>query len=107
MMSTPDMYSCNCPICQGDESHRDQTLHHQMNMLLSRLDEQQRRWYVAVEAKRLGHGGIEQVVQITGISAKTIRRGMQELEAELSTRPRDRVRLTGGGRHRVEKKNLK
>ena len=28
-----------------------------MNMLLSRLDEQQRRWYAALEATRLGHGG--------------------------------------------------
>ncbi len=104
MMPHSDIHTCKCIPCQHEESHPDQTLHHQMNMLLSRLDEQQRRWYVAVEAKRLGHGGIEHLVQITGISAKTIRRGMQELEAELSTRPLERIRLEGGGRHRVEKK---
>ena len=28
-----------------------------MNLLLSRLDEQQRRWYVAVESNRIGPGG--------------------------------------------------
>jgi hypothetical protein len=28
-----------------------------MNVLLSRLDEQQRRWYAALEANRMGHGG--------------------------------------------------
>jgi len=29
-------------------------LHYQMNLFLSRLDEQQRRWYVALEAKKMG-----------------------------------------------------
>jgi hypothetical protein len=106
-MPSADIYSCKCHNCQHEASHPDQLLHHQMNMLLSRLDEQQRRWYVAVEAKRLGYGGIEQITQITGIGVKTIRRGMQELETELSTRPHDRIRLAGGGRHRVEKKTLK
>jgi hypothetical protein len=63
--------------------HPDKELHHQMNLLLSRLDEQQRRWYVAVEANRIGHGGVRLLSQITGIDEKTIRRGQQELAAEL------------------------
>ena len=75
-----------------------------MNLLLSRLDEQQRRWYVAVEAKRIGHGGGRLLSQITGIDEKTIRRGQQELADELVERPIDRVRLPGGGRPPVEKK---
>ncbi len=75
-----------------------------MNLLLSRLDEQQRRWYVAVEAKRIGHGGVRLLSQITGIDEKTIRRGQQELADELVERPIDRVRLPGGGRPPVEKK---
>ena len=75
-----------------------------MNLLLSRLDEQQRRWYVAVEANRLGHGGVRLLSQITGIDEKTIRRGQQELADELVERPIDRVRLPGGGRPPVEKK---
>ncbi|MEZ4638477.1 MAG: hypothetical protein R2856_26570 [Caldilineaceae bacterium] len=53
-----------------------------MNMLLSRLDEQQRRWYVAVEAERIGHGGTELLSKITGINVNTIRaRGREELSA--------------------------
>ena len=75
-----------------------------MNLLLSRLDEQQRRWYVAVEANRIGHGGVRLLSQITGIDEKTIRRGQQELADELVERPIDRVRLPGGGRPPVEKK---
>ena len=75
-----------------------------MNMLLSRLDEQQRRWYVAVEANRVGYGGIRLLSQITGLDEKTIQRGQQELEQNFAQRPTEQVRLEGGGRQAVEKK---
>ena len=75
-----------------------------MNLFLSRLDEQQRRWYVALEADRLGHGGERLLSRITGMDEKTIRRGREELAAGLAERPTDRVRLSGGGRPPVEKK---
>jgi len=84
--------------------HTHKKLHHQMNLFLSRLDEQQRRWYVALESKRIGHGGDRLLSQITGMDEKTIRRGRQELDASLADRPADRVRLSGGGRLPVEKK---
>ena len=45
-----------------------------MNLLLSRLGEPERRWYAAVEANRLGRGGVRLVAQITGLDEKTIRR---------------------------------
>lgn len=80
-------------------------MHQQMNLLLSRLDEQQRRWYVALEARKLGHGGIKRMSQITGLSVPTIRRGRRELEQELANRPTERVRQPGGGRQPVEKNN--
>jgi hypothetical protein len=76
-----------------------------MNLLLSRLDEQQQRWYVALEAKKIGHGGMTLMSQITGMSLDTIRRGRDELGEELVERPVDRVRLPGGGRRPVEKNN--
>jgi hypothetical protein len=75
-----------------------------MNLLVSRLDEQQRRWYVALEANRLGAGGVQLVSQITGLDEKTIQRGQAELGAEFAGRPEDRVRLPGAGRPPVEKK---
>ena len=103
-MSAKSVYQCQCPNCVQAEEHPDQRLHHQMNLLLSRMDEQQRRWYVALEANRLGHGGRKAMKQITGISADTIRRGQRELAADLETRPTNRVRLPGGGRRAVEKK---
>lgn len=110
-MST--IHQCECEICQQPEYHLDQTLHRQMNLLLSRLDEQQRRWYAALEAKKRGHGGATQVAEISGlhvpavvqVSVETIRRGRTELENGLADRPVDRVRKAGGGRKPVEKKS--
>ena len=70
---------CQCPHCQQE-------------------NEQQRRWYVAVESHRLGHGGIELMSQITGMDPKTIWRGRREMAAELEGRPNNRTRLKGRGR---------
>jgi hypothetical protein len=75
-----------------------------MNVFLSRLDEQQRRWYVALEAERIGPGGDQLLAQISGLDEKTIRRGRAELAGELTDRPVDRVRQVGGGRPPVEKR---
>ncbi len=75
-----------------------------MNLLLSRLDEQQRRWYVALEAKKLGQVRVKQMSILTGMHSDTIQRGRLELEDSLSTRPVERMRVVGGGRRRVEKK---
>jgi hypothetical protein len=97
------IHACGCADCQSGE-HPQREDHKQLNLLLSRLDEQQRRWVAAREAKRLGHGGFERIALITGLHPETIRRGRDELEDELRNRPGDRVRLPGGGRPRVEKK---
>ncbi len=90
--TAPIANQCHCPHCQRDAYHPDQDLHQQMNLFISRLDEQQRRWYAALESKRIGHGGDRLVSQITGISEKTIRRGRRELATALSGRPINRVR---------------
>src|SRR3712207_3023183 len=103
-MSTMDIRDCQCPHCQQDTPHPDQAFHRQMNLLLSRLDEAQRRWYVAVESTRVGHGGDRLLSQITGMDEKTIRRGRAELATSLAEIPTHRVRRPGGGRPPVEKK---
>jgi hypothetical protein len=103
-MREAQVHECQCPHCQQADDHPDRARHHQMNLFLSRLNEQQRRWYVALEAERLGSGGTGLVAQITGLDPKTIQRGRDELAAELAERPVDRVRQVGGGRPPVEKK---
>lgn len=101
----PVIRQCQCPECREavDTPLREQ--HHQMNLFISRLDEQQRRWYAALESKRIGHGGDSLVSQITGLDVETIRRGRRELAGELADRPSQQVRLPGGGQPPVEKKS--
>src|SRR5690348_16230599 len=103
-MSAPQVHQCECSTCQQNTPHPDQVLHRQMNLLLSSLDEQQRRWYVAVESTRIGPGGDRLLSQITGLDEKSIQRGRQELASSLVERPTERVRVSGSGRPRAEKK---
>lgn len=103
-MNSINVGACQCARCQAGEEHPDRVLHEQMNLLLSRLDEAQRRWYAAVEANRLGRGGARLVAQITGLDEKTIRRGQEEVAGSLADVPIKRQRRPGGGRPPVEKK---
>ena len=66
--------------------------------LASELDERGRRRWAAVEARALGYGGIVAVAQATGLSDRTIRSGLKELEQGSPLTP-DRQRKAGGGRH--------
>lgn len=97
------VHECGCAACRAGEPAARQE-HRQLNLVLSRLDEQQRRWVAAREAQRLGHGGFQRLAEITGLHPETIRRGRDELNDDLRSRPAERVRLPGGGRPRVEKK---
>ncbi len=98
------IHECQCAACLASNDHLDWQLHHQMNVFLGRLDEQQRRWYVALESKKIGHGGDQQLSKITGMDVETIRRGRHELDEDLASRPSDRTREAGGGQPAVEKK---
>ncbi len=95
---------CGCAACRLNPEHPASDDHWQLNALLDRLDEQQRRWVAGREAMRLGHGGIAQIAEITGLHHETIRRGRDELQNDLADRPAHRIRCAGGGRPRVEKK---
>ncbi len=95
---------CQCPGCREGADHPDRRLHEQMNLLLSRLDEPQRRWYAALESNRIGFGGDRLLSQITGLDEKTIARGRQELAGSLADAPVRRQRRAGAGRPAAEKK---
>jgi hypothetical protein len=96
-MTAPTVNICQCVRCQSADDHPDKELHYQMNLFLSRLNEQQRRWYVALESKKIGHGGDKLLSQITGMHVATIRRGRRELDSFLEGRPVDRIRLQKNG----------
>jgi hypothetical protein len=50
-----------------------------MARLFDSLKESDRRRYAAIEAAKLGHGGIEYVASVLGCDPKTIRVGLAEL----------------------------
>ncbi len=103
-MADAAVHACACPHCRSGQDHPDRQLHHQINLLMSRLDEQQRRWFAALESKKAGYGGDTLFSLITGLHVDTIRRGHEELDAELQGRPTDRIRRPGAGRPPREKK---
>ena len=65
--------------------------------LLDDLDERGRRRWAAVEARALGWGGITAVALATGLSDRTIRTALQELD-DPDPLPSHRQRRSGGGR---------
>jgi len=69
--------------------------------LVSELDERGRRRWAAIEARSLGYGGIAAVAEATGISDRTIRTGLIEIESG-SPLPASRQRRIGGGRKSLE-----
>lgn len=69
--------------------------------IVSDLDERGRRRWAAAEARSLGWGGIAAVAKATGISDRTIRNGIEELDDPQAPTAHHQ-RKTGGGRRRRE-----
>jgi Rhodopirellula transposase DDE domain len=69
--------------------------------IVADLDERGRRRWAAAEARSLGWGGISAVAHATGISDRTIRNGLRELD-DPNALPSDRQRMGGAGRRSRE-----
>lgn len=98
------VHECECDRCQAGEDEAVKTYHRHINLVLSRLEEAQRRWYAASLSSEPGAPSDEVLAQITGLSTKTIQRGRHDLEAELGEAELGRQRRSGGGRQRAEKR---
>jgi hypothetical protein len=62
--------------------------------MFSSLREKDRRRYAAVEAAKLGHGGVEYIAALLNCDPKTIRQGRRDLE-DLPDVPPERCRKKG------------
>lgn len=71
-------------------------LEERIQVMLPVLNERQRRLFLASEARKC-RGGVKRISNLSGVSEKTIRRGLLEL-AEGGARNLERVRRPGGGR---------
>jgi hypothetical protein len=103
-MQEASVSSCQCPDCSQPGEHPNKELHRCLNLFLSRLDEDHRRWFVALESMKIGHGGDRLLSHITGMNVETIRRGRRELAAGLENFPPERMRRSGAGRPPLKKK---
>ena len=103
-MPKETIHRCHCADCLSGEDHPVKEIHRLMNLLLSRLGEDHRRWYVALESLKIGHGGDRQLARITGMNVETIRRGRSELARSLEGFPAYRIRRRCGGRPPLKKK---
>jgi hypothetical protein len=65
-----------------------------MMTLFRSLREKDQRRYAAVEAAKLGHGGVEYIAKLLGCDPKTIRQGLADL-ANLPDVPPERCRKKG------------
>lgn len=74
-----------------------------MRKFFQTLTEKDKRRYAAVEAQKLGHGGVSSIANILGCARSTISMGMSELEAlTAETKETNRIRRPGGGRKSYE-----
>ena len=75
-----------------------------MRVFFRSLPEDHRRRYAAVEARKIGFGGISYMAQVLGLSRGTIYQGLRELEQMVDSddpqRPsgEGRIRRPGAGR---------
>jgi hypothetical protein len=60
------------------------------------LSEKDRRRYAAVEATKLGHGGVEYIARVLACDPKTIRQGLRDLEEEEEWRSAARLHAHEG-----------
>jgi hypothetical protein len=67
-----------------------------MKAFYDSLSEKDRRRYAAIEAEKLGHGGIEYVADVLGCDAKTIREGRSDVGQLPKDEAAGRVRKKGG-----------
>ena len=66
-----------------------------MRTFFASLSEHDRRGYAAIEAFKLGHGGISSIADLGGCSERTVRRGLAELQNPPPTLPLGRSRKKG------------
>lgn len=76
--------------------------HRAINRVLATLDERNRRRFVGLLAAQWGRGGIQRLIEITGMSRNTICRGREDIQHP-GRALTGRTRRPGAGRTRVEK----
>lgn len=74
-----------------------------MRLHYSRLSEKDQRHYAAIEAQKLGWGGKCYILNLLGLSSRTLYKGIWELmdEEKYGQIPKGKQRRAGGGRKKI------
>lgn len=80
------------------EAGFDEASKETMRKFYGTLTEKDKRRYAAVEARRLGRGGITYIAELLGCSIRTISRGIKELSTFEQDPVAGRIRRPGAGR---------
>ena len=67
-----------------------------MRVLYGSLSEKDRRRYAAIEAEKVGHGGLSYVAKLFGCDPETVRHGQEDLDQLPQDEAEGRVRKKGG-----------
>jgi hypothetical protein len=95
-------HKCICAACQAHLYSAAAEEHRAINRVMHGLDERNRRRLVGLLARQWGRGGVQHLIEITGLSRNTIIRGRNEVEHPRQA-PGRSIRRPGGGRKPVEK----
>jgi hypothetical protein len=85
------------PLFFGPVRQPDPRLHPSPSCLAGSFSD--RRRYAAVEAAKLGHGGVDYIARLLSCDPKTIRQGMKDLD-EAEDPAAERVRKKGADARR-------
>lgn len=94
------MAPCDCGYCRTDAGLREK--HDRWRAVFATLNEHQGRLFAASQAMDLGSAGPLLLARITGLSPRTIERGMQELRQGVFPLGPERARRSGSGRPKCE-----
>jgi len=85
-----------------DNAFMSSLVQERFRVLLSALNEKQRRLYLGFESIKLGHGGDACMAKLSGVNVKTIARGRADLAA--GNADMNHIRQAGGGRPPLKKR---
>jgi hypothetical protein len=94
------MVRCECGYCGMDAALREK--HERWRAVFAALNEHQARLFAATQAIDLGSEGATIMARVTGLSPRTVQRGMQELRQGVFPLRPERSRRQGSGRPKCE-----
>ena len=87
---------------ESDKTIQENQIREKYSLIRDYLDERSRRIWAATEIRQISKGGKTIVKKATGLSYKTLNKGLEELQQnEVERLTLQRIRNSGGGRKKT------